>query len=69
MPYASNRQLPKAQTDQYSGHQKTAFRKAFDSALHEYGNEAEAFAVAHAAAKKTPRQKPAIRLRKKAGGR
>jgi len=52
MPYTSNRSLPKKQTDQYSGHQKSAFREAFNAALKSYGSESQAFAVAHSAAKK-----------------
>lgn len=51
MPYRTNADLPKKQTDQYSTHGKDAFRKAFNSALSEYhGNESTAFAVAHHAA-------------------
>jgi cation transport regulator len=54
MPYRTNSQLPKKQTDQYSGTGKTAFRKAFNSALQEYhGDESSAFAVAHHAAQQT----------------
>jgi cation transport regulator len=53
MPYASVSDLPKAQTDQYSAHQKQAFLKAFNNAYKEYkGDESRAFAVAHAAAKR-----------------
>jgi cation transport regulator len=53
MPYQSIADLPKAQTDQYSSHQKEAFLKAFNSAYDEYGgDEHRAFAVAHAAAKR-----------------
>ncbi|HEY7903866.1 MAG TPA: cation transport regulator [Casimicrobiaceae bacterium] len=53
MPYQSVTDLPKAQTAQYSAHQKEAFLKAFNNALAEYGgDEGRAFAVAHAAAKK-----------------
>ena len=52
MPYHNISDLPKAQTDQYSTHQKEAFRKAFNSAYEEYGHdESRAFAVAHHAAK------------------
>jgi cation transport regulator len=51
MPYRTNADLPTKQTDQYSTHGKTAFRKAFNSALSEYnGDEGSAFAVAHHAA-------------------
>jgi len=52
MPYRSVSDLPKAQTDQYSAHQKDAFLKAFNNAYEEYGgDESRAFAVAHHAAK------------------
>ena len=55
MPYSSVSELPVAQTDQYSAHQKEAFLKAFNNAYKEYGgDESRAFAVAHAAAKRTP---------------
>jgi cation transport regulator ChaB len=59
MPYATNTQLPKKQTDQYSGHQKSAFREAFNTALKTYGSESQAFAVAHSAAKRAPPKKRA----------
>jgi len=53
MPYATIDDLPKAQTDQYSTHQKHAFLEAFNNAYKEYrGDEHRAFAVAHAAAKR-----------------
>jgi len=53
VPYHSVKDLPKAQTDQYSAHQKEAFLKAFNNAYDEYGgDEHRAFAVAHAAAKR-----------------
>ena len=53
MPYRTVSDLPKAQTDQYSEHQKEAFLKAFNSAYKEYGgDESRAFAVAHTAAKR-----------------
>ena len=52
MPYRSVGDLPKAQTDQYSAHQKEAFLKAFNNAYEHYGHdESRAFAVAHHAAK------------------
>jgi cation transport regulator len=52
MPYKSVAELPKAQTDQYSAHQKEAFLKAFNNAYEEYQHdESRAFAVAHHAAK------------------
>ena len=58
MPYRKISDLPEAQTDQYSAHQKEVFLKAFNNAYDEYGgDESRAFAVAHAAAKKAPRTK------------
>jgi cation transport regulator len=52
MPYRSIADLPQAQTDQYSEHQKKAFLEAFNNAWEEYGHdESRAFAVAHHAAK------------------
>jgi len=52
MPYHSIEELPKAQTDQYTPHQKKAFLEAFNNAYEEYGgDERRAFAVAHTAAK------------------
>ena len=54
MPYRDISELPKAQTDQYSQHQKEAFLKAFNNAYKEYAHdESRAFAVAHHAAKQT----------------
>jgi cation transport regulator len=59
MPYKKVSELPRAQVDQYSRHQKHAFLKAFNNALEEYdGDESRAFAVAHAAAKRTPKTDP-----------
>ncbi len=53
MPYAHIGDLPAAQTDQYTQHQKQAFLKAFNNAYREYrGDESRAFAVAHTAAKR-----------------
>jgi len=53
MPYEKISDLPQAQTDQYTPHQKKAFLEAFNHAYEEYGgDESRAFAVAHAAAKK-----------------
>ena len=52
MPYRTISDLPRAQTDQYSPHQKEAFLKAFNNAYEEYNHdESRAFAVAHHAAK------------------
>ena len=59
MPYRSVSELPKAQTDQYTPHQKEAFLKAFNNAYEEYGHdESRAFAVAHHAAKQAGEKKP-----------
>lgn len=53
MPYEKISDLPEAQVDQYTTHQKHAFLKAFNNAYGEYGgDESRAFAVAHSAAKK-----------------
>lgn len=52
MPYQNVSDLPQSQVNQYDAHQKKAFLEAFNSAEKEYGNEHQAFAVAHAAAKK-----------------
>lgn len=60
MPYEKVSDLPEAQVDQYSEHQKHAFLKAFNNALEEYdGDESRAFATAHAAAQLAPKQEPA----------
>ena len=57
MPYRTISDLPAAQVDQYSHHQKEAFLAAFNNALKEYdGDESRAFATAHAAAKRTPEE-------------
>jgi cation transport regulator len=58
MPYKTVSELPHEQTDQYSRHQKHAFLKAFNNALEQYGDESRAFAVAHAAAKRTAKTDP-----------
>ncbi|HEY6065815.1 MAG TPA: cation transport regulator [Thermoanaerobaculia bacterium] len=56
MPYSKISDLPQAQTDQYTPHQKKAFLEAFNNAYEEYGgDESRAFAVAHSAAKKASR--------------
>lgn len=53
MPYSKVFDLPEAQVDQYTPHQKRAFLEAFNNAYEEYGHdESRAFAVAHSAAKK-----------------
>ncbi len=53
MPYKSNIDLPEsvlhALTDEYA---RNIFRKVFNSAYEEYGNEEQAFKVAWAAVKK-----------------
>jgi cation transport regulator len=58
MPYDTIADLPKEQVDQYSTHQKHAFLKAFNNALHEYHDEGRAFAIAHFAAQRAPRTDP-----------
>ena len=60
MPYRSVSDLPDAQVDQYSTHQKHAFLEAFNNAYEEYdGDEGRAFATAHAAAQRAPERKSA----------
>ena len=55
MPYRTIGDLPDAQVDQYSRHQKHAFLEAFNNAYEEYGgDEGRAFATAHAAAQRAP---------------
>ncbi len=58
MPYRTISELPEAQVDQYSTHQKHAFLEAFNNALEEYGDEGRAFATAHAAAQRAPEREP-----------
>jgi cation transport regulator len=58
MPYDRISELPKEQTDQYSTHQKHAFLEAFNNALEQYKDESRAFAVAHSAAQRAPREEP-----------
>ena len=58
MPYEKVSDLPEAQVDQYSTHQKHAFLEAFNSALEQYRDESRAFAVAHSAAQQAPREEP-----------
>jgi len=55
MPYTNTQQLPKAQTDQYSEHQKRAFRAAFNSCYHAGKPESNCYAIAHAAAQQAGR--------------
>lgn len=58
MPYRKVSDLPEAQVDQYSTHQKHAFLEAFNNAYEEYdGDEGRAFATAHAAAQRAPQRK------------
>ena len=58
MPYRSVADLPEAQVDQYSTHQKHAFLEAFNNAYEQYdGDESRAFATAHAAAQQAPERK------------
>lgn len=57
MPYKTISDLPEAQIDQYTQHQKKAFLEAFNSAYQEYGHdESRAFAVAHTAAKRASKE-------------
>jgi cation transport regulator len=59
MPYRTTADLPKAQTDQYTEHQKKAFLEAFNSAYDKYkDDESHAFAIAHSAAKKAGKNPP-----------
>lgn len=44
----------KDQLAAYNDEQKEAFRKAYDSAMEQFGDEARALAIAHAAARGTP---------------
>ncbi|WP_166267228.1 cation transport regulator [Marinobacter caseinilyticus] len=56
MPYTSIHDLPKAQVQKYTTHQKKAFLEAFNNAYKEYGgDESKAFAVAHHAAQQSSR--------------
>lgn len=51
MPYKTISDLPRAQIQKYTPHQKKAFLEAFNNAYKEYGqDEGKAFAVAHHAA-------------------
>ncbi len=51
MPYKTISDLPKAQVQKYTTHQKKAFMEAFNNAYQEYDkDESKAFAVAHHAA-------------------
>ena len=53
MRYHTIQDLPKEQTDQYDGHQKEAFLKAFNGAYQKYHHdEFRAFEAAHLAAMK-----------------
>jgi len=52
MPYSNNNELPKSVKSKLTDHQQTVFRKAFNSALEEYGKESTAYKVAWSAAKK-----------------
>ena len=52
--YRTIQDLPKEQTDQYDGHQKEAFLKAFNGAYQKYNHDEDrAFEAAHMAARKT----------------
>lgn len=58
MPYASTKDLPKKQTDQYAPHQKRAFQAAFNRCYESGRPEANCFRIAHFAAQRAPRMKP-----------
>jgi cation transport regulator len=52
MPYKSNADLPESITKHLPDHAQSIFRKAFNSAHEQYGEEERAFKVAWAAVKK-----------------
>jgi cation transport regulator len=52
MPYKTNADLPKSITEHLPDHAQSIFRKAFNNAHEEYGNEVQAFKVAWAAVKR-----------------
>lgn len=57
MPYKNISDLPEAQVDQYTEHQKKAFLKALNNAYQEYHHdESRAFAVAHHAAQQADKK-------------
>ena len=57
MPYKTISDLPKAQVQKYSAHQRKAFLEAFNNAYKEYGcDESKAFAVAHHAAQQASKK-------------
>jgi cation transport regulator len=57
MPYKSISDLPKAQIQRYTTHQKKAFLEAFNNAYKEYEqDEGRAFAVAHHAAQRASKE-------------
>ncbi len=57
MPYKSVSDLPTAQVQKYTTHQKNAFLEAFNSAYKKYdGDDSKAFAVAHHAAQQASKK-------------
>ena len=56
MPYSSNSDLPDSIKNHLPEHAQSIFRKAFNNALEQYGNEQQAFRVAWAAVKKEYRK-------------
>jgi cation transport regulator len=52
VPYSSNSDLPDSIKNHLPEHAQSIFRKTFNSALEQYGNEEQAFRVAWAAVKK-----------------
>jgi cation transport regulator len=49
MPYYTNEDLPKRISEHLPKHAQDIFRKAFNNALEQYGNEQQAFKVAWSA--------------------
>jgi len=58
MPYQSNADLPPNVASHLPDHAQSIFRKAFNNALVQYGNEEQAFKVAWAAVKKEYQKGP-----------
>ncbi|MOA40241.1 cation transport regulator [compost metagenome] len=57
MPYRTIGDLPEAQVQKYTAHQKKAFLEAFNNAYEQYHHdESKAFAVAHHAAQQASKK-------------
>lgn len=68
MPYSSNADLPERVKKHLPAHAQDIFRKAFNSAYHQYGrDESKAFAVAWAAVKRKYTKKDGKWVKKKSG--